>query len=213
MLYRKSNYCKLSDFYYYYLFIFFFIELPGILVIAGQTAAVQKSTSDMVNLVMCLWFSVPSMVFQSFRDKLHQFVPKLLKCHWKSAALQKRKIYRILWVICVLEYMRTAKAQIRLRGCTVWSGPSLSGYYRMYQWRTNARMSLCMRGMNLNLCILRMFKDACLLHVAHLFSNFKEALWSPLVSLNQAQRNHLEWAWVGTAKNYIETFSPKPTKF
>ena len=43
-------------------------------------------------------------------------------------------------------HLRTAKAQIRLRRCTVWSGPSLSttriiGYYRMYQWRTKAQMS------------------------------------------------------------------------
>ena len=29
----------------------------------------------------------------------------------------------------------------------------------MYQWRANNRMGLRMRGMNLNLCILRMFED------------------------------------------------------
>ena len=41
---------------------------------------------------------------------------------------------RVFW------HTRTAKALIRLRGCAVWSGPSLSaykisGYYRMYKWR------------------------------------------------------------------------------
>ena len=45
----------------------------------------------------------------------------------------------------VFGHMRTAKAQISLRIRAVWSGPSLSanriiGYYRMYQWRANARM-------------------------------------------------------------------------
>ena len=44
----------------------------------------------------------------------------------------------------VFRHMRTANAQIRLRICAVWSGPSLSanriiGYYRMYEWRANAR--------------------------------------------------------------------------
>ena len=44
--------------------------------------------------------------------------------------------------------MRTAKAQIRLRGRAVWSGHSLSAdriiwHHRMYQWRANARMKLC----------------------------------------------------------------------
>ena len=44
--------------------------------------------------------------------------------------------------------MRTAKAQIRLRISAVWSVPSLSAnrttrYYRMYEWRSKARMILC----------------------------------------------------------------------
>ena len=47
----------------------------------------------------------------------------------------------------VLGHMRTAKAQISLRICAGWSGPSLSanriiGYNRMYEWRANARL-LC----------------------------------------------------------------------
>ena len=45
------------------------------------------------------------------------------------------------------EHMRTAKVQIRLRGCAVWSGPLLSayriiGYYRMYEWWAKAQMIL-----------------------------------------------------------------------
>ena len=49
---------------------------------------------------------------------------------------------------CVCGHMRTAKAQIRLRIRAVWSGPSLSanriiGYYRIYEWRAKARMTLC----------------------------------------------------------------------
>ena len=48
----------------------------------------------------------------------------------------------------VFRHMRTAKAQIRLRICAVWSGPSVSanriiGYYRMYEWRAKARMIFC----------------------------------------------------------------------
>ena len=47
----------------------------------------------------------------------------------------------------VFGHMLTAKAQIRQRIRAVWSGLSLSadrtiGYYRMYQWRANARMRL-----------------------------------------------------------------------
>ena len=69
--------------------------------------------------------------------------------------------------------MRTAKAQIRLRGCAVWSEPSLSAkriiwHYRMYQWRANAWMKLCMLGMTMNLCILRMFEDTFSLDVAYI---------------------------------------------
>ena len=46
---------------------------------------------------------------------------------------------------CVFDNMRTAKAMIRLRICAVWSWPLLScnrviGYYRMYEWRTKARI-------------------------------------------------------------------------
>ena len=46
------------------------------------------------------------------------------------------------------EYIRTAKAQIRLRICAFWSGHFLStngiiGYYRMYEWWAKARMILC----------------------------------------------------------------------
>ena len=42
----------------------------------------------------------------------------------------------------------TAKAQIRLHGCAVWSGPSLSaarsiGFYRLYQCRAKPRMRPC----------------------------------------------------------------------
>ena len=48
----------------------------------------------------------------------------------------------------VFGHMRTAKAQISLRVRAVWSGPSLSanrfiGYYRMFEWRAKARMTLC----------------------------------------------------------------------
>ena len=50
-------------------------------------------------------------------------------------------------------HMRTANAQISLRGCASWSGPSLSankiiGYYRMYKWRAKTRMILraCAEG-------------------------------------------------------------------
>ena len=44
----------------------------------------------------------------------------------------------------VFSHMWTAKVQISLRICTVWSGPSLCtyriiGYYRMYEWRANAQ--------------------------------------------------------------------------
>ena len=69
--------------------------------------------------------------------------------------------------------MRTAKAQISLRIRAVWLGPSLSanriiGHYRMYQWIANDRVTWRMRGMNLNLCILRMHEDTVLLGVAHI---------------------------------------------
>ena len=47
-------------------------------------------------------------------------------------------------------HMLTVKAQIRLRICAVWSGPSLYanriigyGYYRMFQWGANAGYRLC----------------------------------------------------------------------
>ena len=36
---------------------------------------------------------------------------------------------------------------------------AFTGHYRMYQMRANARMGLRMRGMTLNLFILRMFED------------------------------------------------------
>ena len=44
-------------------------------------------------------------------------------------------------------HMQTAKGQIRLHRCAVWSGPLLSAnriisHLRMYQWRGNARMRL-----------------------------------------------------------------------
>ena len=60
--------------------------------------------------------------------------------------------------------MWTMKAQISLRIRAVWSGPSLftnriTGHNKMYEWRENALMRLRMRGMNLNLCILRMLED------------------------------------------------------
>ena len=47
----------------------------------------------------------------------------------------------------VSKHIRTAKAQISLRICAVWSGLSLSanriiGYYRMYEWRVKTRMTL-----------------------------------------------------------------------
>ena len=49
---------------------------------------------------------------------------------------------------CVFGYTWTVKAQIRLRRCSIWSGPSLStnrisGYYRVYEWRAKAWMILC----------------------------------------------------------------------
>ena len=49
---------------------------------------------------------------------------------------------------CVFGHMQTAKAQIRLRICAVWSRPSLSTnriirYYRIFHWRSSARMWLC----------------------------------------------------------------------
>ena len=49
---------------------------------------------------------------------------------------------------CILGHMPTAKVQLSLRICAVWSGPSLSanriiGHYRMNQWTANARMRLC----------------------------------------------------------------------
>ena len=48
----------------------------------------------------------------------------------------------------VFRHMLTAKAQISLCIHAVWSGPSLStdriiGYYRMFQWRGNAQMRIC----------------------------------------------------------------------
>ena len=47
----------------------------------------------------------------------------------------------------VFGHMRKVKAQISLCICAVWSRPSLStnriiGYYRMFQWRANARKTL-----------------------------------------------------------------------
>ena len=65
----------------------------------------------------------------------------------------------------VFGHMRTAKAQISLCIRTVWSGPSLTankmiGYYRTYERRAKARHdTLCMRRVNLILCILRMFEN------------------------------------------------------
>ena len=49
---------------------------------------------------------------------------------------------------CFFEHIRTVKAQIRLRGCAVWSAPSLSanriiGYYIMFEWRAKAQMIFC----------------------------------------------------------------------
>ena len=51
------------------------------------------------------------------------------KCHHNMGCVMRKPVFR---------HIRTAKAQIRLRGCAVWSGPSLSanrtiGYYRMYE--------------------------------------------------------------------------------
>ena len=58
--------------------------------------------------------------------------------------------------------MGTAKAQISLRIRAVWSGPLLSanrtiGYYRMYDWRTKARMIFAYVQDDPGLRILRMF--------------------------------------------------------
>ena len=79
----------------------------------------------------------------------------------------------------VCGHMPTVKAQISLR--ITWSGFSLSakriiGHYRMYQWRWNARMRLRMRGMNPNLCILRMFEDMVSFDEAHVNCNPKKGL-------------------------------------
>ena len=46
---------------------------------------------------------------------------------------------------CVIRHMWTVKAQIRLRICAVWSGPSLStntiiGYYKMYELRAKNKI-------------------------------------------------------------------------
>ena len=48
----------------------------------------------------------------------------------------------------IIRHMRTGKAQISLRICAVWSGPSLPdnriiGFSRKYEWRAKARMILC----------------------------------------------------------------------
>ena len=71
--------------------------------------------------------------------------------------------------------MQKAKAQISLRIRTLWSGPLLSanriiGHYIhvKYQKRANPNETLRMRGMNLNLCILRMLEDTFSLEAAQL---------------------------------------------
>ena len=68
----------------------------------------------------------------------------------------------------VYGHMRTATAQIKLHTRAVWSGPSLSansitGYYRMYQWRPKTP--------NETLRMLRMFQSAPFAHVRrHVFA-------------------------------------------
>ena len=99
-----------------------------------------------------------------------------LQIHETVSSQMHRQLYAHVWALICLyhmgharqkhafEHMRTAKAQISLCICAVWSGPSQSAYriierHRMYQWRANVRMRLCMRGINLNLRLLRIIED------------------------------------------------------
>ena len=97
----------------------------------------------------------------------------------------------------VFGHMRTAKAQINLRIRAVWSGPTLSAnriirYFRMYQWRANARMKLCMRLMNQNLCIVRMLENTFSTGAAQSCRNvYWAALW--LGKLTALDMTLLDW--------------------
>ena len=62
--------------------------------------------------------------------------------------LQVAKVVHRTMPKSIFGFERTAKAQISLRIRAVWSGPSLSAniiiwYYRIYEWKTKARMIFC----------------------------------------------------------------------
>ena len=73
-----------------------------------------------------------------------------------------------------LGHARTAKTQIRLHGCAVWTGPSLSavrtiGYNRMYNWKVKAPIKPCACLDDVNLYILRMLQGTFWLATANLY--------------------------------------------
>ena len=77
-----------------------------------------------------------------------------LSIHYVSGLCRPRSDRQVIFYLdhtmrkLVFRHMWTTKAQIRLRICAVWSGPSLSAnriirHYTMYEWRAKAQGILC----------------------------------------------------------------------
>ena len=74
---------------------------------------------------------------------------------------------------CVFGHMRTVKTQNGLHIHAVWAGPSLStnritGYYRMYEWRVKAQMTICNCAGRFELAHFVHVQRPFWLHVAHI---------------------------------------------
>ena len=137
--------------------------------------------------------SFTAIVVSNIKDRRTHFRKSGMK-GVNTMAMQKHA----LW------HMQTAKAQIRLRCCAVWSGHLLSAnriiwHYRMYQWIANARMRLRMHRMNRNQCILHMFEGTFWLEAANTYYptnilpiswvNSADLAWSKLTFVSAVSRS------------------------
>ena len=103
------------------------------------------------------------------------FLPQGIVCYF-TVLLCQRNNFREYHnsatpsVKCAFGHARTAKTQFRLRG---WSGPSLSaakiiGYYKICQWRANARGKPCACADDVKLHVMSMLEGIFSLHAARL---------------------------------------------
>ena len=83
-------------------------------------------------------------------------------------------------------YKRTVKVQIRLRGCAVWSGPTLSAYVRtrVFAWRPSAK--------SLELVTTR--ADYRVMHIQRIARHVKK-YWPLIRGFWHARLRTYSWAW------------------